>query len=75
MAEKTKRDPFGPWMNGFSYDQAFDGSTWTLSKGEDFDQAASTVAAKIRDEYERRYGSLEIKIDGDSIYVRRVGPS
>jgi hypothetical protein len=72
MAEKSKRDPFEPWMNGFNYDQAFDGNTWTLTKGEDFDQSPSTVAAKLRSEYERRFGSLEIKVDGDAIYVRRI---
>lgn len=74
MAEKAKRDPFEPWLNGFNYDQAFDGSAWTLSKGEDFDQSPNTVAGKLRLEFERRYGSLDIKVEGDTVHVRRTAP-
>jgi len=75
MAEKAKRDPFEPWLNGFTYDQAFDGGAWTLAKGEDFDQSPSTVASKLRAEFERRYGALDIKVDGDMIHVRRTAPA
>jgi hypothetical protein len=74
MAEKAKRDPFEPWLNGFTYDQAFDGASWTLTKAEDFDQSPSTVAAKLRGEFERRYGSLDVKVEGDHIHVRRTAP-
>lgn len=72
MAEKVTRDPFTPFLNGFNYDQAFDGSTWRLKKDEDFDQAPSTVAGKIRQEFERRYGELQIRQDGDTLTIRRV---
>lgn len=75
MAEKAKRDPFEPWLNGFTYDQAYDGSSWTLTKGEDFDQAPTTVASKLRAEFERRYGALDVKVDGDLVHVRRTAPS
>jgi hypothetical protein len=75
MAEKARRDPFEPWLNGFTWDMAFDGSTWTVTRGEDFEQATSTVVAKIRAEFERRYGALDIKVTGDSIHVRRIAPT
>lgn len=70
MAKKTEGEQFGPWLNGFSYDRAFDGTAWTIERGEDFHQAATTVAAKIRDEYERRFGALDLKVEGDTIHVR-----
>jgi hypothetical protein len=75
MAEKAKRDPFEPWLNGFSYDQAYDGNSWTITKGEDFDQSPSTVAAKLRTEFERRYGALDLKVDGDRVHIRRTVPN
>lgn len=74
MAEKVTRDPFDPWINGFSYEQAFDGSTWKITRAEDFDQSPSTVAAKLRAEFERRYGALDLRVDGDSIHLRRIAP-
>jgi len=70
MAEKATRDPFEPWLNGFTYDQAFDGNSWTITRGEDYEQSTSTVASKLRAEFERRYGSLDIKTDADRIHVR-----
>ncbi len=75
MAKKTDEDPFGPWLNGFSYDQAFNGDTWKLAKNQDFTLSASTIGAKLREEYERRFGSLEVKVDGDAVYVRRLSTS
>lgn len=75
MAQRAKRDPFGPFVNGFNFDQAFDGDVWTLNKDEDFTLAPSTIAMRLREEYERRYGSLELKVDGDSVHVRRVVPT
>jgi sRNA-binding protein len=75
MAEKTTRDPFGPWLNGFSYEQAFDGSTWKIKRGEDFEQAPATVVVKLRAEFERRYGALDVKVDGEFIHVRRLAPT
>ncbi|MPZ66202.1 MAG: hypothetical protein GEU83_12035 [Pseudonocardiaceae bacterium] len=72
MAHKTERNPFAPFLNGFSYDQAFDGATWELKRGEDFEQAPSTVARKLQEEFERRYGELQIKAEGDTITVRHV---
>lgn len=72
MAHKTERNPFTPFLNGFAFDQAFDGSTWELKKGEDFELASSTVAAALRDEYERCYGRLMVKVETDVITVRRV---
>lgn len=72
MAEKINRDPFTPWLNGFSYETAFDGAVWVLKRGEDFEHAPSTVAASLRDEYSRRYGRLDVKVDGDSVVIRRV---
>lgn len=74
MAEKAKRDPFEPWLNGFSYDQAYDGNSWTLTKGEDFDQSPSTVASKLRDEFARRYGAIDVKVEGDRVHVRCTVP-
>lgn len=70
MARNPDRDPFAPWLNGFTYDMAFDGRTWELRKGEDFDQAASTVVGKLRDEHARRFGQLEIRTDGDSVFMK-----
>jgi hypothetical protein len=75
MAEKTTRDPFGPWLNGFSYEQAFDGSIWKIKRGEDFDQSPATVAAKLRAEYERRFGALDVKVEGDVVHLRRIAPT
>lgn len=72
MAEKVERNPFTPFLNGFNYDQAFDGGIWRLVKGEDYEQAPSTVAAKIRQEFEHRYGELQIRQDGDVLTIRRV---
>jgi hypothetical protein len=72
MAHKTERNPFTPFLNGFSYDQAFDGSTWELVKGEDFDLAPSTVASSLREEFERRNGRLLIKVEGEKVTVRRA---
>ena len=74
MAEKAKRDPFEPWLNGMTYDQALDGNVWTLTKGEDFDQSANTVAGKLRAEFERRFGALDLKVEGDVIHVRCTAP-
>jgi len=75
MAKKTDEDPFGPWLNGFGYDQAFNGDTWKLVRKQDFELSASTIAGKLRDEYERRFGSLEVKVDGDTVWVRRLSTS
>ena len=75
MAEKTTRDPFGPWLNGFSYEQAFDGSIWKLKRSEDFDQSPATIATKLRAEYERRFGVLDVKVEGDLVHVRRIAPT
>lgn len=75
MAQKAKRDPFQPFTNGFNYDQAFDGDAWTLTKGEDFTLAPQTIATYLRQEFERRYGSLEIKVEGDDVHVMRVVPA
>lgn len=74
MAEKVEpnRNPFGPFTNGFGYDQAFDGCIWRLRRGEDFDKAAGTVAAEIRDEHRLRFGHLEIKVDDDTVIVQHV---
>lgn len=72
MAHKTERNPFTPFLNGFSFDQAFDGSTWELVKGEDFDKAPSTVAESLREEFQRRYGRLLVKVEGDRVTVRRT---
>lgn len=71
MARKLEgRDPFGPWKNGISYDQVFDGSTWELARGHDFDLAASTLAAKLREEHARRFGRLDVIVEGEHVYVR-----
>lgn len=72
MAHKTERNPFTPFLNGFSYDQAFDGGTWEIVKGEDFDLAPSTVVAALREECERRYGRLLVKVEAETVTVRRV---
>jgi len=71
MAKRLNHDPFTDLKN-MSYGQLFDGSTWSLAKGEDFDLAPSTVVAKIRDAWHREYGELQIKADGDTVYVRHV---
>lgn len=73
MAKKTDEDPFGPWINGFTFDTAFNGDTWKLQKNQDFTQAPSTIAAKLRDEYERRFGGIEIRTEGDTVWVRTFG--
>lgn len=72
MAEKIDQDPFSPFLNGFTYDQAFDGNTWVLKRRQDFDQSPGTVARKIREEHDRRYGSLSVKDEGETVIVRRV---
>jgi hypothetical protein len=72
MAHETDRDIFGPWQNGFGYDQAFNGKTWEIRRGHDFEQASSTIAAKLREEHARRFGRLDVVIDGDRVYVRAV---
>jgi hypothetical protein len=74
MAEKSRRDPFGPWLNGFGFEQAFDGNVWTLRKGEDFDAAPSTIAAKLREEFERRVGRLDVRVEGDAVHVKCTMP-
>jgi len=70
MARNPDRDPFGPWMNGFTWDMAFDGRTWELCKGEDFDNAPGTVVGKVRDEAAKRFGRLDVHVDGDRVFVR-----
>jgi hypothetical protein len=74
MAKKTGGEQFGPWLNGFTYDKAFDGTAWTLERGEDFRQTAGTVAAKVREEFERQFGALDVKVEGDTLHIRAVAP-
>jgi hypothetical protein len=72
MAKAIDWDPFGPWKDGLSWGQLFDGRVWEIRKGEDFDLAASTAAEQIRDEFARVYGRLLVKVDGDIVRVQRV---
>jgi len=73
MASKIERNVFGPFINGFSFEQAFDGNIWELRRGEDFTNKAGTVANALRDEYYRRYGRIEVKAVGDDkVVVQRV---
>lgn len=65
--------PFGPWNgSGITWTELFNGHAWEIKRGEDYDLATSTVAAHIRAEYQRLYGGLNIKEDGDTIRVERV---
>lgn len=48
---------------------ASNGSSVQLNKGEDFDCAASTAAAAIRDEWERAFGNLTVRVEGDHIII------
>lgn len=72
MAKAIDWSPFGPWRNNLAWDQLFDGRVWEISKGEDFDLAAETVARQIREEFDRLYGKLLIKVDGDVVRIQRV---
>lgn len=71
MAKKLDYDPFGE-LESVSYGQLFDGSTWALLKGEDFQLATSTIAQKVREAWHRQFGELQIKIEGDFVYVRHI---
>jgi len=42
-------------------DDLFDGRTWELGKGEDFDCSASSAAALVRSAFRERYGHLVIR--------------
>lgn len=72
MAKAIDWSPFGPWRGTLAWDQLFDGRVWEIRKGEDFDLAAETVARQVRDEFERLYGKLLVKVDGDVVRVQRV---
>lgn len=72
MAKAIDWSPFGPWRGNLAWDQLFDGRVWEISKGEDFDLAAETIARQIRDEFDRLYGKLLIKVDGDVVRIQRV---
>lgn len=63
-----------PFINGFNYELAFNGSTWEIAEGEDFTLAASTVAGHLRAEHERRFGRFEVKQDGKKLTLRRILP-
>jgi hypothetical protein len=72
MEAKATRDPFGPFLNGFTFDQAYDGNTWIIKKGEHFADTPAVIASKLREEHERRVGRLEVKYEGDTVHVRFV---
>lgn len=74
MARNPDKDPFGPWLNGLTWDQAFNGQVWALTKDEDFDLAPKTIVAYIHDEFDKRIGRLDVRSDGDHVYVRVVRP-
>jgi hypothetical protein len=71
MAKKVDYDPFGE-LESVSYSQLFDGSTWALMKGDDYQLATSTIVTKIREAHERQFGELRLKVDGDIVYVRHI---
>jgi hypothetical protein len=75
MAREARHDPTEPWLNGFSYDQAFNGRGWDIVERVDADLSAWTIAERMQREYDRRYGKLIVKVKGDTVYVRRVLPS
>ena len=51
----------GLWLNGFGFDQAFDGTWWEIRRGQDYTIATSTIGAHLRDEFRRRYGHLLVE--------------
>lgn len=72
VAQQNTRSPDDPFINGFGYDQAFNGGSWTISRGQDFNLPPSRMAAALRDEFEHRYGALRIRVDGDKIHLRAI---
>lgn len=72
MAKAIDWSPFGPWRGVLAWEQLFDGRVWEICKGEDFDLAAETIARQIREEFDRVYGKLQIKVDGDIVRIQRV---
>lgn len=42
-------------------DDLFDGQTWELAKGDDFDCSTSSAAALVRAAFRERYGHLVIR--------------
>lgn len=51
------------------FDDLFDGETYLLAKGEDFDCSPSSAATVVRNEFRRRYGLITIKYAEDTITV------
>ncbi len=47
----------------------FDGDTWLLSKGEDFECSPSSAATIVRNEFRARYGQLRVRETKDGIEV------
>ena len=72
MAKAIDWSPFGPWRGVLAWEQLFDGRVWEIRKGEDFDLSAETIARQIREEFDRVYGKLQIKVDGDVVRIQRV---
>lgn len=75
MSKRLDFDPFQPFENGASYDQLFDGSSWALTKGSDFKLHPKSLADAIRDEYRRRNGWLQVRTEGDTVYVKTIPPA
>jgi hypothetical protein len=76
MAKKiSATDIKTPFINGFTYDDAFSGDGWELVKGKDFTLAPTTVVVKIREEFARRFGELLIEVEGDYVRVSVTLPS
>ena len=55
-------------------DDLFDGRTWELGKGEDFDCSTSSAAALVRAAFRERYGQLIIRqtAENNTIQVTAV---
>lgn len=47
----------------------FDGDTWQLTKGEDFECSPSSAATIVRNEFRARYGHLRVRETKDGIEV------
>ena len=68
MGKQVTFDPFSDLPP--NADDWFNGGTWELTKGDDFNIAPETMRTKVRDRWHRKYGELNVAIDGPHVYIR-----
>ena len=62
-AISTSRKPKTSLSESVDLDDLFDGRTWELTRGEDFDCSASSAATLVRGAFRERDGYLVVRED------------